>query len=85
MTPYNADNWEEVESANIAAVGTRGHYLIVKFNKGMAYRYANGAEEFGELVNAESAGKYFAQEIKGTYSHERLPTEEIGWPEENDV
>jgi len=85
MIPYDADNWQEVESANIAAVGTRGHYLIVLFNKGAAYRYAHAADEFGALINAESVGKYFAQAIKGPYECERLPSEEAGWPDDDDV
>lgn len=82
MHPYDADNWQEVESSNLAAVGTKDHYLIVKFHKGgLAYRYAHAAQEFGELVNATSAGRYFAQKIKNSYSYEKLPSEAEGWPE----
>jgi hypothetical protein len=81
MNPYEADNWQEVESSNLAAVGTRGHYLIVKFHKGDAcYRYANAASEFGEVVNADSPGRYFAQKIKNQYICGRLPSEAEGWP-----
>lgn len=81
MNPYDADNWQEVESSNIAAVGTKDHFLIVKFNKGMVYRYANCAQQFGDLVQADSVGHYFATEIKSNYSYDRLPSEEVGWPD----
>jgi hypothetical protein len=83
MHPFDADNWMEVESSNLAAVGTRDHYLIVKFKRGnLFYRYANCAHEFDSLVNAKSVGQYFANEIKNNYDFNKLPSEEVGWPEE---
>ena len=80
MHPYDADNWQEVVSSNIAAVGTKDTYLIVKFNKGTAYRYPDCAIHFGDLVSADSVGKYFAKEIK-ILPCEKLPSELVGWPD----
>lgn len=85
INPYDADNWQEVSSSNIAAVGTRGHYLIVKFNKGVSYRYAYGAGYYGEMIKADSVGKYFSKEVGSVCEAERLPSEEVGWPEEEDT
>jgi hypothetical protein len=82
MVPYEADNWREVESSNIKAVGTRDHYLIVQFNKGGSYRYPNCASQFDDLINAESVGRYFAVNIKPTASYDKLPSEVVGWPED---
>jgi len=84
MNPYEADNWQEVDSSNIAAIGTRDHYLIIKFNKGVAYRYPNGAGFFSQLSTADSVGKTFACEIKNQVDGERLPSEDSGWPEEGE-
>lgn len=85
MSPFDADNWQEVESSNLAAVGTRDHWLIIKFHKGGAfYRYANCAHEFGGLTNAESVGRYFAKEIKNQHAAERL-SESRGWPESDEL
>jgi len=85
LNPYEADNWEEVESTNIAAVGSRDRYLIVKFLKGgVAYRYSGAASEFEALIHAESVGRYFAKEIKPQYGCEKLPSEESGWPERDE-
>ena len=58
------DEWREVESSNIAAVGTKDHWLIVLFNNNAAYRYANMSCHFNDLIFAESVGKYFAKNIR---------------------
>jgi hypothetical protein len=77
---FNApvDNWEEVTSSNIKAVGTKGHYLIVEFNDGSVYRYPELAIEFPNLTGADSVGRYFHANIRHE-PNEKLPHGE--WPE----
>ena len=80
MNPYGCDEWQEVDSSNISAVGSRGDYLVILFKKGnVAYRYPGIAEEFDNLVNADSVGKYFAQDVRHQVSERLLP--DI-WPED---
>lgn len=81
MNPLDADQWEEVKSSNIEAVGTRGDWLIIKFRKnGAVYRYENFAHLFNDLVSAQSAGKLFNQEVLSVTAGERLSMGE--WPSE---
>lgn len=78
--PLDADQWEEVKSSNIAAVGTKGDWLIVKFRKnGAVYRYAGYADLFGDLTSSVSVGKLFNQEVLSHTRGERLSLEE--WPD----
>lgn len=79
--PLDADQWQEVDSSNIEAVGTKDDYLIVQFKKGgEVYRYAGLADMFDDLVAAPSAGKFFAKEIRSISLGERLSLGE--WPED---
>ena len=78
--PFNADVWQEVDSSNIKAVGTKGHYLIIQFHKGdSVYRYPNCSNLFSDLCMAKSIGKYFHKEIRNL-QYEKLGSEE--WPED---
>lgn len=57
----------EVDSSNIVAVGYTPEKSImhIKFASGATYRYTNVLfSEFWALVNAESAGRYFATHIR---------------------
>jgi hypothetical protein len=79
ITPFDADQWVEVNSSLIKAVGTKGDYLIVSFKKGGAvYRYPGLAFEFDHLIHAESVGSYFHKHVR-EQSCQRLRDE---WPDE---
>jgi hypothetical protein len=74
--PFEADQWVEVDSSLIKAVGSRGNDLIVEFKGHERYRYPGLACEFEPLVHAESVGKYFHQNVRAQAS-QRLG---LTWP-----
>ena len=76
---FEVDSWEEIKSSNLAAVGTKDEFLIVQFKNGDLYRYPNLAQEFDSLKTAESAGKYFHQEIRHQMCQKLSQGE---WPED---
>ena len=68
---------EKVKSSNLASVGydAEQKFLDVEFVKGGLYRYFDVPEDkFRNMLKAESVGKFFAAEIKNTYSSERINT-----------
>jgi len=63
-----------IGSSNIDSIGydVKTHVLRVKFIKGSSYDYQDVPEiVFEQLLDAPSAGKYLAQNIKNKYSYER--------------
>lgn len=67
-------NWQTVKSSNIEAVGydLSTKILSVRFIKSGIYRYFDVPENiYEEFVKAESAGKYFAEWIKGVFEFEK--------------
>ena len=72
-------NWTDVESSNVAAVGytpeteTERAQLHVRFKNGSEYRYFDvPQEQFDGLVGASSVGQYLNQQIKPSYTVERV-------------
>lgn len=68
---------EKLKSTNIASAGydAEKKHMDVEFVKGGLYRYFDVPEDkYRNMMKAESAGKYFAAEIKNTYSSERINT-----------
>ncbi len=68
---------EKVKSSNIAsaAYDVEKKHLDIEFVKGGLYRYFDVPEDkFRNMMKAESAGKFFAAEIKNAYSSERINT-----------
>ena len=61
---FPLDDYEEVVSTNIKAVGVAGGYLVVQFNSGLAYRYPGLSHLFHEMVSAPSVGKFFAEHVR---------------------
>lgn len=48
-------------------------YATVEFNTGLCYRYTGvDLPTMAEWVNADSAGKFFTQNIKAMYQYERI-------------
>lgn len=54
-------------SSAIDAVERRGDDLRVHFTSGKTYDYAGAGSKADELVQAESAGRFFASEIKDKF------------------
>jgi hypothetical protein len=78
MIPYDEVE-NEIQSSNIRAAGTVDDWLVITFKNGDVYRYKGMAHQFQDLIEAESVGKFFNQEIRHQ-SYERLPQGE--WPED---
>lgn len=79
------DQLEQVgleRSSMIKALGVKGHFLVVQFRKGEEiYRYPNSSDEFQNLLDAESMGKYFHKEVRWR-TYEKLHGI---WPEDTDI
>jgi hypothetical protein len=68
----NKMSWNKVKSSNIEAMAYVEGVVKVRFKNGTEYHYQGVPEEvFLSVVNAESVGKAFNQEIK---SHEFMFT-----------
>lgn len=68
-----------VRSSNIVAIGYKDGTLRVQFSNGTEYDYKGegvNAELFNSFMNAESAGKFFHQNIKGKLSGTKVEREE---------
>ena len=65
----------KVESSSIAAVAydDRVRVLEVMFRAGARYRGVP-AEVYGELMRADSKGRYFAKKIRGRFPFARVPS-----------
>lgn len=60
-------------SSNIKSAAYENGALEIEFRNGSRYRY-EGVERkvYDELRQADSAGKYFATNIRGLYKHSRI-------------
>lgn len=59
-------------SSMIALIGTDERNLLVRFNKGQLYSYADAADHCTAMLTADSAGKYFLANVKPNYSCTQL-------------
>jgi len=65
----------KVKSSNIASIGyeIESKILEIEFNKGTLYEYYNvPEEEYKNIMNANSYGKYYIAKIKDNYSYNRI-------------
>lgn len=62
--PRNCEAWFEVESTNLAAAGRRGADLLVRFRNGAEYVYPGAGPLLGDLLRAESKGKFFLEKVR---------------------
>ena len=69
---YGEDRRADVNSSMISAIGTKGDWLIVWFSNNTAYRYRDAAHKYDQLVSSESVGKTFHQEVRNSFSCEKL-------------
>ena len=70
-----AVSYHHVESSNIDQIGydAESQELRVKFNSGSEYRYSNvPGPVFADFLDADSAGKFFASNIKGQYEYSKV-------------
>ena len=64
-----------VKSSNVKSVGydTESKKLRVEFSNGTMYEYTDVAPHVhAEMLSAESAGSYFAKNVRGKYGVEKL-------------
>lgn len=62
-----------VESSNLKSVGWEDDTLEVEFAKGRIYQYTGvPASMYLALMQAESKGKFFAENIRDAYSYQRI-------------
>ncbi|GAF93205.1 unnamed protein product [marine sediment metagenome] len=64
-----------VDSTNITSIGydERTKILEIEFNSGSTYQYNNvPVSEYIKLINADSVGKHFHQNIKNNYGFKKL-------------
>lgn len=74
---YQALPWTPVESSNLSRVAflddPENGTLYVEFSPGRIYQYAEvPADLYQELLDAESAGKFFSSQIRDEYDTTRL-------------
>ena len=61
------------KSSNISKVEFENDVLYVTFLNGSRYSYSGVAlNVYEEMVNAESVGKYFCKNVKGSYAFQRV-------------
>lgn len=62
-----------VTSSNISSIGYEDGVLEIEFRNGAIYQYYDVQEHiFDELMQADSHGKYLAQNIKGYFRYSRV-------------
>lgn len=67
--------WESVESSNLAYIGydEERQDLQIQFRSGAWYAYSNVPDEIYEgLMNADSKGQYFNENIKGKFEYQKV-------------
>lgn len=65
-----------IKSSQIKSVGHDGDTLEVEFNSGSVYRYKGvPADTYGQLLLADSAGRFFRDHIRNSFPYERIPQE----------
>jgi hypothetical protein len=68
-------NWQPLESKLLASAAyDAGKYtLYLRFRSGEVYRYFEfPGEQFQDLLDAESHGRYFLSQIRNQFRYERL-------------
>lgn len=66
---------QSVESSNLSSIGydAENETLEVQFNHGGVYQYFDVPENvYEELMNADSHGRYFVQNIKDDYEFQKM-------------
>ncbi|MFA0402103.1 KTSC domain-containing protein [Vibrio sp. 10N.222.52.C12] len=62
-----------VSSSNIDSIGYEDETLQIQFLNGSTYQYFDVPEHiYTGLIEADSAGKFLAANVKGTYRYSRV-------------
>ncbi|MEZ8411437.1 KTSC domain-containing protein [Vibrio splendidus] len=62
-----------VSSSNIDSIGYEDETLQIQFLNGSTYQYFDVPEHiYTGLIEADSAGKFLAENVKGTYRYSRV-------------
>jgi ATP-dependent DNA helicase RecG len=67
--------WVPVESSVLEAVAYSpgDHELCLKFHSGAEYCYFDfPSKQYGELLGAESLGRYFSREIRDRFRYRKI-------------
>lgn len=71
---------QEVQSSNVAAVGSDGEDLMVRFRNGGTYRYKGAGPKLEECIQAESVGRFINSDLRGKFDSERVEAEPDDMP-----
>jgi hypothetical protein len=69
-------DWQPVESKLLAAVAyvAPRRSLYLRFHSGEVYRYFTfPADQYHQLLDAESKGRYFLSHIRNRFPYQKLP------------
>ena len=69
-------DWEPIESKLLAAAAyvVPRRILYLRFHNGEVYRYFTfPADQYHELLEAESKGRYFLSHIRNRFPYQKLP------------
>jgi hypothetical protein len=61
-----------VDSSSIKSIGYQDGICVLEFTSGHLYAYPMSEEQFTGFAQAESKGRYYAANIKGKISGEKL-------------
>ena len=67
--------WNSVTSSNLKRVSynPRSHEMLIQFQSGAVYQYWDVPGNISQgLVQAESPGKFFNQNVRNRYSYKRV-------------
>lgn len=67
---------KEIKSSAIQGVERRGDNLRVTFRSGACYEYEGCGEQEDALLDADSPGRYFSQNINGKFATTRVHEDE---------
>ena len=67
--------WTRVTSSNLKRVSynSRSHEMLIQFQSGAVYQYWDVPGNVSQgLMQAESPGRYFSQNIRSRYNYKRV-------------
>lgn len=55
---------QPVQSSNVSSVGVKGEDLLIRFHNGSVYSYRNKADQFDNILKANSKGKWVWRNLR---------------------
>lgn len=65
---------QPVQSSNVSSVGVKGEDLLIRFHNGSVYSYRNKADQFDNILKANSKGKWVWRNLR----RRNAPYEKLG-------